>query len=502
MKVGLKRILLILFSILGQIAIIVFVFMFFPNIKHLLLLIFPIMSILVVRSIFRLNISPDYKLTWVLVIFISPILGSVIFLLSKRNLFKKYNANLSESYRITGLIDDDYNDFINEHGNFEKQVFYLKNSAHANVFRSNATNYYSLGEELWKDLLDDLEKAENFIFMEYFIIGDGIMLRSIVDILKKKASEGVKVKFIFDGFGSILTAPNNFVKDLNDCGVECISFNKKIRIFNYGFNNRDHRKITVIDGKVAYTGGINLSDEYINKKVRFGHWKDTGIRIEGKGVDEFTNMFLTLWGICKSEIPNYKEFINVKDIDKSENTEAYIAPYTDYPSDGETVGALMYEEMINSSKEYVYVTSPYMILDYNMLSNFMTAAKLGVDVRIVLPAISDNKLVHMLTRSFYQPLIEAGVRIFEYTPGFIHSKQFVSDDEKAIIGTINLDYRSLVHHIENAVWLYKTNSVMDIKTDFLKVQAVSKEILIDDISQKRLIELLLLPILRAFAPLF
>ncbi len=502
MKVRYKRILLILFSILGQLAIIVLVFKCFPDIKNMLYFAFSILSVVIIRSVLRLNISPDYKLTWVIVVFLSPILGTVIFLLSKRSIFKKYEKNVLESYHITATLDDNYKDFINQYGNAEKQAFYLKNHAHTSIFRTNATKYYALGEDLWQDLLCDLEKAEKFIFMEYFIIGDGIMLQSIVDILKKKAKAGVKVKFLFDSVGSILTAPSNFVKEMADYNIDCIPFNKKIRILNFRFNNRDHRKITVIDGKIAYTGGVNLADEYINKKSRYGHWKDTGIRIEGRAVDEFSNMFLTLWGICKAEIPNYKEFINFAGIDDSNDGDAYIAPYTDYPGDNENVGALMYDEMLSSAKDYVYVTSPYMILDYSMLDNFMMAAKLGVDVRIILPSISDNKLVHMLTRSFYKPLIEAGVRVFEYSPGFIHSKQFVSDDKKAIIGTINLDYRSLTHHIENAVWLYQTDSVMDIKNDFIKVQAQSKEITKNDISKKNLIDHILLPILRAFAPLF
>ncbi len=505
MTVGLKRVAVILLSILIQIAFIGLVFWVFPELWQIFVIAFTLMAVIVMLLIIRYNISPDYKLTWIFVIFISPVLGTIIFLISKRQLFKKYDSNLVFSREFNSRLDDDYDDFLNKNVSMKKQAYYLKKRANANIYKNNSTKYYKLGEELWRDLLIELEKAEKFIFMEYFIVEDGIMLQSIVDILMKKAAEGVEIRFLFDSFGSLLKAPDHFSRDLNRAGIKCIAFNSKIRILNFGFNNRDHRKITVIDGKVAFTGGINLADEYINKVNRFGHWKDTGIRIKGSSVDSFTKMFLTLWGICKDELPDYNNFILGREnaeVYNADAVNAFVAPYTDYPRDGEEVGATMYGEMVNSSQNYVYITSPYLILDYNMMNDLIIAAKSGVDVRIIVPGVPDKKTIYMLTRSFYTPLLKSGVRIFEYTPGFIHSKQFVSDDSSAIIGTINLDYRSLTHHIENAVWLVNTETVKDIKVDFLETQSRSREV---DVNEKRnslFMEVFVLPILRAFAPLF
>ncbi len=505
MTVGLKRVAIIFISILIQLAFIGLIFLLFPELWEMLVIAFTVMAAVVMLLIIRYNISPDYKLTWIFVIFISPVLGTIIFLVSKRQLFKKYDSNLLFSKEFTSKIKDDYDDFLSKNISMKKQAYYLKNRANANIFKNNSTKYYKVGEELWEDLLLELEKAEKFIFMEYFIVEDGIMLKSIVDILKRKAAQGVEVRFLFDSFGSLFTAPNHFSRDLNKAGIKCIAFNSKIRIFNFGFNNRDHRKITVIDGKVAFTGGLNLADEYINKVNRFGHWKDTGIMIKGSSVDSFTKMFLTLWGICVDELPDYNNFILGKEEAELYNVaeeKAFVAPYTDYPRDGEDVGAIMYEEMVNSADEYVYITSPYLILDYNMMNDLMMAAKSGVDVRIIVPGIPDKKTVYLLTRSFYAPLLEAGVRIFEYTPGFVHSKQFVSDDSKAIIGTINLDYRSLTHHIENAVWLVNTSTVIDIKEDFINTQNKSREVHKDENKNSIFMDVFILPILRAFAPLF
>ncbi len=501
--VGLKRVAVIFISLLFQIAFIVFLLVMFPTFKDAIILAFTIMAVFIMLVIISININPDYKLTWIFVMVISPVLGTLIFLLSKRKKFKKHKSNMVINDEIIGQLTSDNQVIENYEPAINKQAHYLEHYAAARIFSNNQTTYYKLGELMWQDMLAELEGAEKYIFMEYFIVENGEMLSAILDILKKKAAAGVEVRFIFDSFGSLFKAPSNFANDLARYGIKCIPFNRKIRIFDIGINNRDHRKITVIDGKVAFTGGVNLADEYINKKSKFGHWKDTGIRIRGSSANYFAIMFLTLWGICEKRIPHYEQFLNNAEDDVAETpTKGFVAPYTDYPGDEEKVGEIMYEQMVSNASDYVYITSPYLILDYNMINELVIAAKSGVDVRIIVPGIPDKKIVYVLTKSFYTPLLKAGVRIFEYTPGFIHSKQFVSDDKTAIIGTINLDYRSLTHHIENAVWLVEDKAVMEIKEDFIDVQSKCREVQLGDTRNSKLSELLLLPILRAFAPLF
>lgn len=500
MLVGLKRLFVILVSVLVQVALIVAIFIKFPSLRESSVLLFTVLSVFIMLFIIRLNISPDYKLTWFFVIILSPVLGALIFLMSRRKLFKKYKGNMEASSKEISSIEDDFDSVDFENTAIKKQAHYLINYADSKLYKNNQIKYYPLGEDMWEDMLIELKKAEKFIFMEYFIVQNGEMLEPILEILKKKAAEGLDVRFIFDSFGSLFKAPEYFARDMRKHGIKCQPFNKQIRLFDIGLNNRDHRKITVIDGKVAFTGGINIADEYINRVSPLGHWKDTGVKIKGSAANYFTIMFLTMWGMCEKKIPNYDEFL-VDDYEVFKN-DSLIAPYTDYPGGKEQIGETMYEEVLSGASEYVYMTSPYLILDYNMVNEFIVAAKSGVDMRLILPATADKKSVQILARSFYKPLLEAGVRIFEYTPGFIHSKQFVCDDELAIIGTINLDYRSLVHHIENAVWIVGDKSILDMKKDFLEVQAKSKEVLLEDIPGSKLMNLLFLPILRAFAPLF
>lgn len=347
-------------------------------------------------------------------------------------------------------------------------------------------------------MLSELNKAEKFIFMEYFIIEDGLMLNSILDILKEKASRGVDVRFMYDSLGSIAKAPVDIVRDLRNAGIRCFEFNTFRSILDNRYNNRDHRKICVIDGNVGFTGGVNLADEYINVKTVYGHWKDTAIMIKGDAVWSLTNMFLTLWdGInkCDEDFRKYLPDIDVK------TDNGYVIPYTDFPIDNETVGKSVYLNMINRANRYIYIMTPYLILDNTMATSLCDAAKSGIDVRLITPGIADKKLVNLLTKSYYDKLIEAGVKIYEYTPGFVHAKIFVSDDETAVVGTINLDYRSLAHHFENAIWMYKTDIVADIKKDFLDTQEKCERITLEKCMKKSFAKIIFLPILRLFSPM-
>ncbi len=500
MTISYKRIVLILLSVLFQLAFVVFVFFMFPDITRYAVIFLRSIGVLITLLIIRTNVSPDYKLTWTFVILMTPLLGVVVYLISKRTITSRYIDNINANNKAIDELLDDSKLIDNYSKKIRKQACYLKKYAKASIFKGNDTKYYPLGEEMWQDMLVELEKAKKFIFLEYFIVEKGIMLDSIVKILRRKASEGVEVRFMFDSFGSIVKAPKNFAKKLRSYGIKCWPFNSKLRLFDTGFNNRDHRKMMIIDGKVAFTGGINLADEYINLVEIFGHWKDTGIKVSGSAVNYFTIMFLALWGFSDDRIPDYSDYL-VDDYG-AYDVDGFVAPYTDYPHDDEQVGEFMYNSMVKKASEYVYITTPYLILDYTMLNQFVEAAKEGVDIRLIMPGIPDKKIVYMLSKSFYRPLLKAGVRIFEYTPGFVHSKQFVSDDETAIIGTINLDYRSLTHHIENALWLFNDKSVMAIKEDFLKTQEKCREVTIDSIGGSKIGEVFLLPVLRAFAPLF
>ncbi len=500
MTIGLKRILVILLSVILQLFIVGLLLWSFPDISRVLTTILQILAIIIALFIIRSNISPDYKLTWIFVIFMAPVIGVLIYLISTKKNSRYYKRDIIANDQVIKELKDDSLLLEYADDSIKKQVYYLKKYAKSSVFTGNDTKYYPLGELMWQDMLVELKKAKKFIFMEYFIVQNGKMLDAIIDILKEKASQGVEVRFMFDSLGSLTKAPENFKAELEAHGIKCYPFNSTITIFDFGFNNRDHRKITVIDGKVAFTGGVNLADEYINHVEIFGHWKDSGIKIVGSAVNYFTIMFLTVWSFDDDKISDYEKYL-VADYQTFENN-GFIAPYTFYPHNYERVGEVMYNSMLKKAKDYVYITTPYLILDYTMLNEFIATAKEGVDIRLIMPGIPDKKTVYMLSRSFYKPLLKAGVRIFEYTPGFVHSKQFVSDDETAIIGTINLDYRSLTHHLENAVWLLHDKSVMAIKEDFLETQALCKEVTLADISRSKIKDLILLPILRAFAPLF
>lgn len=325
------------------------------------------------------------------------------------------------------------------------------------------------------------------------------MWNSILEILLEKVKEGVEVKLLYDDIGCMATLPGDYTKRLRKMGIDAHKFNKVIPRMTVAYNNRDHRKILVVDGQVGYTGGINLADEYINHIVRFGHWKDGGVRLEGRAVKALTRLFLMNWYINRGEITDFDRYHF--DSQRVEGKGLYI-PYGSGPKPiyKEQVGKAVYQNIINQAIDYVYITTPYLIIDYDLTEDIKNAAMRGVDVRIVTPFIPDKKLIQIVTRGAYPDLLEAGVKIYEYTPGFIHSKNVISDDELAVVGTINFDYRSLVHHYENAVLMYQTESIADIKQDFEDLFDVSKEISLETL-QNSWYQRLLKEIMQLFAPL-
>ena len=430
------RILFLALAVVVQAAVIVIPYVF---LKHYIVHfngVFRLVSVFVVLYILKSDINPVYKIPWIVLLLALPVFGGVLYIIYGRLHFSKKDimtfVDINNKCKEALALRPSANDSLEKEAPLiYPQAKYLLDYALAPTYKNTETTYFPLGDDMFPVMLSELNKAEKFIFMEYFIIEDGLMLNSILDILKEKASRGVDVRFMYDSLGSIAKAPVDIVRDLRNTGIRCFEFNTFRSILDNRYNNRDHRKICVIDGNVGFTGGVNLADEYINVKTVYGHWKDTAIMIKGDAVWSLTNMFLTLWdGInkCDEDFRKYLPDIDVK------TDNGYVIPYTDFPIDNETVGKSVYLNMINRANRYIYIMTPYLILDNTMATSLCDAAKSGIDVRLITPGIADKKLVNLLTKSYYDKLIEAGVKIYEYTPGFVHAKIFVSDDETAGVG--------------------------------------------------------------------
>ncbi len=423
--------------------------------------------------------NPDYKVPWLIFIIVLPVAGFMLyFMFYSRKLSKKHLMQIQELKKYDYAMPD--NGLLDVMKQIDPmaaaQAKMLAEISESNVFTNTKQTYFPIGEAMHKSLLCDLKNAEKFIYMEYFIIEEGKFWNSILDILKEKAAVGVEVKVLYDDIGCMTTLPGNYSKKLKAFGIEATPFSRLRGSADGEFNNRSHRKITVIDGKIAYTGGINIADEYINAVVKHGHWKDTGIRLEGEAVWELTQLFLIDFGVNVRKMPDVRsDCYPVTDMCET----GYVIPFGDgsYPLFKRRVGKSVIQNMLNSATKYVYMTSPYLIIDNDLCASIENAALRGVDVRIIVPNVPDKKIVFGMTKSFYPRLMEAGVKIYQYKPGFIHAKSYVADDKYAMIGTINLDYRSLVHHFENGVWMYKTSSIADIKQDIDETMAQSIAIL-------------------------
>ena len=463
-----------------------------------------LLSLLITLGIINSKSNPAYKIAWLIPILLFPVFGGLVYLLfgsdrTGRYLRKKLQGIgtemdnvIGEAHRRSGaeqLPPDAAN-----------QSRYISHCAYCPPYQNTTTEYLPLGEVKFERMVEELKKAKHYIFLEYFIIQEGKMWNTILDILRQKAAEGVDVRVIYDDMGCIMILPTGYDKTLEQMGIKCRIFNPFVPILSSRFNTRDHRKICVIDGNVGFTGGINLADEYINAYEKHGHWKDTSILLKGEAVFNLTVMFLSMWDYLdgttgKTDYSRY--YPTVWD----ENAKGYVQPFADNPLDDEAVGETVYLNLINKAKRYVYITTPYLILSSEMFTALTSAAKCGVDVRIITPHVPDKWYVHAVSRSHYQPLIEAGVKIYEYTPGFIHAKTFVVDDNYAVVGTINLDYRSLYLHFECAVWMYQTPSVAQVRDDFFKTQRISQEITLEECRSLSFPRRLGRSVLRVFAPL-
>jgi len=446
--------------------------------------------------------NPDYKIPWMIVVLTIPVAGLMLALIfGSRKLKKKYINRLNDLKNLSYKKDDSelLKNLEQEDIIASNQAKMLLNIADTHLFTNTKQTYFESGEEYFKSLLEDLKQAKNFIYLEYFIIEEGKLWNAILDVLKDKAKQGVDVKVVFDDIGCMTTLPGNYAKILKKHGIEATPFSRMKGQADNEFNNRNHRKIAVIDGVVGYTGGVNIADEYINETVRFGHWKDVGIRLKGEAVWEFTKLFLIDFGInVKTELKIPEKLYPSSQVKE----KGYVVPFGDGPKPlyKRQVGKSVIQSMLNSASKYVYITTPYLIIDNELCSSIENAAIRGVDVRIIVPHIPDKKIVFNMTRSFYKRFLECGVKIYEYKPGFIHAKTYLADDKYALIGTINLDYRSLVHHFENGVWLYNCESIKDLKTDITNTLEKSIEVSPKKI-KTNIFNRLFRAIVRIFAPM-
>ncbi|WP_026477203.1 cardiolipin synthase [Alkaliphilus transvaalensis] len=467
-----------------------------------------VISIVAVLGIINNQMNPAYKLAWIIPILLFPIFGGLFYLffggrkLSRRA--KEKMRSIGEKTRKELPIKDDLIEEIKaKNETAANQSRYIQNYAFYPPFKNSTSEYLSIGEMKYEKLKEELRKAEKYIFLEYFIIEEGEMWNSILDILVEKAAAGLDVRIIYDDVGCLFTLPYGYNKKLEKMGIKCSVFNPLIPILSPKLNNRNHRKITIIDGHTGFTGGINLADEYINRLEKYGHWKDSAVMIKGEAVWSMTVMFLSMWGYLrgiKEDFDQYKFDFSQLDIQFNDG-DGYIQPFADSPLDGETVGEIVYLNLINKAQKYVYITTPYLIIDNEMVTALTSAAKGGVDIRIITPHLPDKWYVHSVTKSYYRILIESGVKIYEYLPGFIHSKTYVSDDDYGVVGTINMDYRSLHLHFECGVWMYHNRAIMEMKKDFHKTLEICKEITLDEVNGVSWYRSLGRSILRVFAPL-
>ena len=421
---------------------------------------------------------PEFKLPWIVMTLVFPIMGGLFYLFVETQLGTRIMNRkvLDQQERTREYIpkNQDVLDEIREQdGMIGSLAGYLQNNGFP-TYRNNGLEYYPLGDYWFPAMLEKLREARKFIFLEYFIIEHGKVWDQVLEILKDKVLEGVEVRLMYDGTLQFASLSHDYPRRMEAAGIQCKVFSPIKPALSTYQNNRDHRKILVIDGEVGFTGGTNLADEYVNQKVRFGHWKDTAIMIRGDAVRSLTVMFLQLWDLEGYE-NNYVDYLDVYPRRPEAQYPGYVIPYTDSPLDQEPVGKLVYIHILQTAKDYVHIMTPYLILDHDMITSLTFAAKRGVDVKIILPHIPDKAYAFALARTHYSELLRAGVKIYEYLPGFVHAKTFVSDDTTAVVGTINLDYRSLYLHFENAVLLYGAGVVADMEKDFEETLKLSVE---------------------------
>lgn len=428
-----------------------------------------VFSLLMVIVIINSPGDASAKVTWLIIMMLLPVFGALLYLYTRLDLghraLRKRVATVTRETRFDLKQASEVMTVLS--ANAPGVHALTRYAAHCGchpVWQNTAATYYPSGEQMLETLIDDLEEARSFIFMEYFIVAEGVMWGQILEILAQKAKEGLDVRLLIDGTCEFTTLTHDYPERLRSLGIQCKYFAPAKPFISTHYNYRDHRKITVIDGQVSYTGGVNLADEYINQVERFGHWKDVAIRLQGDAARSFTLMFLQMWSLDGTPMETQK-FLRVP-ISHQIDASGFVLPYADCPLDGNKVGERVYIDILNRAERYIHIITPYLIIDGPMETAIRYAAERGVDVHLILPGIPDKKSAWWLARTHYPALIASGVKISEYTPGFVHAKVFVADDREAVVGTINLDYRSLYHHFECAAYLYDAACIRDIERDF------------------------------------
>ncbi len=471
---------------------------FLPHIYGGSALFMVIMVLILINS----PMDPTAKITWLVVIMLTPVFGGLLYLFVRRDvghraMVKRVESINRDTAKLLPANEDAENALRSENPGAAALAKYIQRSCGCPVYQNTQVQYFPLGEDKFAQLLTELEKAEKFIFLEYFIVDEGHMWGSVLEILARKAAAGVDVRMMYDGACEFLLLPKGYPKKLKELGIQCRVFSPATPFVSTHYNYRDHRKIAVIDGHTAFTGGVNLADEYINIGSRFGHWKDTAVMMKGPAVASYTLMFLQMWNIPEKN-PDYTQIeTEVPELDG----KGFVVPYGDSPLDQVRLGQQVYMDILARAERYVHIMTPYLILDQEMENALKYAAARGVDVKIIMPGIPDKKAVNILGKSYYKVLLESGVEIYEYTPGFVHAKVFVSDDREAVVGTINLDYRSLYHHFECAAYLYGTDCVADIEKDLLGTAKKSKNVTLMDAKQEKWYRKLTGYVLKVASPL-
>lgn len=461
-----------------------------------------VLALVLVFAIINTRDNPSYKLAWIVFIIAFPFVGGVLFFLwgngKMRPVFKKKFSKERKSNRKHLVQDLSVAVALHEHDIYHsRQSQFLYRESGYPVYTDTSVEYLSPGEKFLPRMLEELENAEKYIFIEYFILAEGKMWNAIHEVLRRKVKSGVEVRIIFDDFGSISRQTRHFIKRLRNEGIKVVAFNKLRVSVDLFLNNRDHRKICVVDGYVSMTGGLNIADEYINVTHPHGYWMDCAVIMKGPATTSFAVAFCEMWSCISRERLDPQNYI----VDNFPKYKGFVQPYVENPLDTlHYAGEGIYRQILGTAKDYVYITSPYLILDNTMMTSLKSAAKAGVDVRIITPKKKDKWYVHPVTQFNYQELLEAGVRIFEYTPGFMHSKLFVSDDAIATCGTINMDYRSYYFHFECGVWMCGVDAVDDIKQHFLDLQSKSQEIILSKWAKRSVGKRLKQAILNVFAP--
>lgn len=463
-----------------------------------------VLALCVAFYIYGKDMNAGFKLPWIIAILAFPVLGLCLYFLfgrpgatkHMRQHFEKIDADLE------GTLVQDENVLKNlEATDFAvaNQARYLWKCAGYPAWQNTDVEFHKTAEEGLEAQKRELRKAKKFIFMEYHAIEESSAFLELKEILVQKAKEGVEVRVFYDDVGSFVFINKDFIKRMEAVGIQCRVFNPMHPFLNIFMNNRDHRKITVIDGKVGFTGGYNLAEEYFNRTHPYGYWKDTGIMLTGDAVRNLTVMFLEMWNAVRKTDMDYDKYL--PKVEYTAKEQGFVQPYADSPLDHETTGENVYMNLIKNAKHEIFFTTPYLIITDEMSRELWMAARRGVDVRIVTPGIPDKKMVYQMTRSYYSELARNGVRIYEYTPGFIHAKQCVCDGESATVGTINMDYRSLYLHFENGVLMYHYDAVAEIRKDFEDIFAASTEVTEKYNGRKSVLARMGRGVLRLFSPL-